>query len=158
VWARLDELEASLDAPVAALRLISKRERLGHNSWMHDNPRLSTPSHAVHLSPQDAERLGIRDGDRVRLSANGHSLELPAQVNDELSAGVIAVPHGYGHLAGSSWDTAKARGGQNINQLAAAGTGAVDPLSGMAWLVGVPVELSPVAHDSYPEARAESAE
>ncbi len=158
VWARLDELEASLGAPAAALRLISKRERLGHNSWMHDNPRLSTPSHAVHLSEHDATRLGIRDGDPVRLSANGHSMELPAQVNAELSAGVIAVPHGYGHLAGSSWDTAKARGGQNINQLAASGPSSVDPLSGMAWLVGVPVELERVTHQTASEARAEGAE
>ena len=157
VWRRLDELEASL-TETQQLRLISKRERLGHNSWMHDNPRLSTPEHAAHLSEADARRLGIRDGDRVRIAANGHSVELPARVNAELGPGVVAVPHGYGHVAGSSWSTAKARGGQNVNQLAAGGARAVDPLSGMAWLVGMPVEVEAVARIRTAESRAEGAE
>jgi formate dehydrogenase len=43
VWSRLAELEEELErastAPATSLRLFTKRERLGHNSWMHANGR-----------------------------------------------------------------------------------------------------------------------
>lgn len=155
VWARLDELSADVErGACSGLRLISKRERLGHNSWMHDSARLALPVHAAHLSTEDARRLGVTRGDRVRLSANGRQIELPVAIDPELRPGAVAVPHGYGHDPGSSWTVARARGGANVNRLAASGSAAVDPLSGMTQLVGIPVHIQIVRPRDEAEAQA----
>jgi formate dehydrogenase len=154
VWARLDELRAELDRPPTGLRLISRRQRLGHNSWMHDNARLSLPAHLAYFAAADADALGIRNGSRVRLSANGSSIELTAAIDTALMAGVVSVPHGYGHEPGSSWHVAKGRGGQNVNRLAASAAAALDPQSGMAQLVGVELGvevLAEISPDSAPK-------
>jgi molybdopterin-containing oxidoreductase family iron-sulfur binding subunit len=45
----------------------------------------------VSVSGADATRLGIRDGDELRLVAGGWSAELPARLQPGLSAGVFAV-------------------------------------------------------------------
>jgi anaerobic selenocysteine-containing dehydrogenase len=148
VYARLPELQSSLSTPPGddhTLSLITKRERLGHNSWMHENAALTTPEHAAWFSRSDAERLGLSDGDRVRLEASGRAVELPARITDDLIAGSVAVPHGYGHEPDSSWQLAVRRGGQNINRLAESGPGAVDPLSGMCRFVGLPVRVTRLA-------------
>jgi formate dehydrogenase len=153
VWSRLTELEALLDRMLKnqtsdgklRLRLFTKRERLGHNSWMHCNPRLSTPEHAAYLSPADAALLGVASGGRLRLSNAHGSIELPAVVTSDVIDGAISVPHGYGHAAESGWQAAVGRGGQNVNELAASGPTAIDPLSGMTQYVGVPVDVEAVA-------------
>ncbi|MEZ4225085.1 MAG: molybdopterin-dependent oxidoreductase [Polyangiaceae bacterium] len=144
VWTRLPELEAELRHRRRGLRLISRREALGHNSWMHDNPRLSLPEHAAYFSVRDSKRLGIESGDRVRLSVGSQSIELGARVDEDLVAGAVAVPHGYGHDAAASWRTAHSRGGCNVNQLCSADADALDPDSGMAQLVAVEIEARPV--------------
>ncbi|MBK7581959.1 MAG: hypothetical protein IPI67_17350 [Myxococcales bacterium] len=147
LYARLPELRATLTPRPAdgRLRLITKRERLGHNSWMHANPRLSGHEQRAHLSPADATRLGIASGDWIRLQTPSGSIELRAEVNADVAPGALAVPHGFGHDAASGWSSATARGGQNVNELAAAGPGAVDPLSGMTELVGLAVEVTRIA-------------
>jgi anaerobic selenocysteine-containing dehydrogenase len=147
VYARLDELASTLDlhqgeGATPVLRLFTKRERLGHNSWMHSNKALHTPEQRVHVSRQDAERLSLRDGERVRLSSATGSIELPVSISEDIVTGAVAVSHGYGHELSSSWQAARERGGQNVNLLAASGPLAVDPLTGMCKFVGVPVTLS----------------
>ena len=150
IYARLGELERSLDEPTGAgpglvLRLVSRRERLGHNSWMHASRTLPTGEQCAYLSPADAERLGVRRGDRLRLSTDSGSIELPAEPTHEMVQGAIAVPHGYGHDPHSGWHAALKRGGANVNQLAAAGPGSVNPLSGMSQFVGIPVRVERIA-------------
>ena len=148
VYERLDELEASLasePAPGVKLRLISKRERLGHNSWMHNNSKLKTAKHRAFLSPQDAARLGASAGDRVRIRSQAAEIVLPVEITADVVPGAVAITHGYGHHDGSSWTAAKARGGVNVNALAPTGPHAADPISGMSQLVGVVVELERIA-------------
>lgn len=142
VWTRLDELERSLTPSAeSTLRLISRRQRLGHNSWMHSNPALKTGPHVAHLSPADAARLNIGQGDTVRISSKSGAIELPADITDDVIEGAIAVPHGYGHHASSSWTSAVERGGANVNLLAASGPANLDPLSGMCQLIGIQVHV-----------------
>ncbi len=147
VWSRLDELESTLDASADSptLRLISRRERLGHNSWMHSNPTLKTAAHAAHLSPADATRLGIARGDQLRISSKSGAIELPAEISENVTEGAVAIPHGYGHHKNSSWTSAIARGGVNVNQLAASGPDDLDPLSGMCQLIGIRVRIERIA-------------
>jgi len=144
VYARVGELEATLDRPRRGLRLFSKRDRLGHNSWMHANPKLPSAEHAAYLSPADAARLGLGPGDPVRLSNETGSIELPVVVSSEVMEGSVAVPHGFGHDHASGWTAATARGGRNVNELAPGGPAALDSGSGMCRFVGIEVEATPV--------------
>ena len=50
------------------------------------------PGPEVELSRDDAQRLGIRDGQPVTVRANGTSLALRARLSRELAAGVVRIP------------------------------------------------------------------
>jgi formate dehydrogenase len=149
VWERLPELENTLTVATGpaelSLKLFTKREKNGHNSWMHGNRRLATDEHAVYVAPADAERLGVTEGDRVRITTPVASIELPVVISRDVVEGAVCVPHGYGHDPDSSWTTAAKRGGANVNLLASAGPDSVDRLSGMTQYVGLTVQLTRVA-------------
>lgn len=55
------------------------------------------PFNPVGISRQDAERLGIQSGDRVRLVTPGGQAEAVAQVRDGVIPGAIIIEHGFGH-------------------------------------------------------------
>ena len=55
--------------------------------------------------------------------------------------GVVAVPHGWGHARADGLAVAQAAAGENANILAPDGPDACEPLSGMARLTAIPVEL-----------------
>ena len=85
--------------PDFPLRLIGLRELRSHNSWMHNVPLLMRGgrTHAARVHPDDAERLGVADGERCRISSPHGSIEIAAMLTDEVKQGTIAVPHGWGH-------------------------------------------------------------
>lgn len=55
------------------------------------------PSNAVGIHRDDAARLQIRSGDRIRVVTPGGSAEAVAQVRGGLQRGVLAIEHGFGH-------------------------------------------------------------
>ena len=130
--------------PEFPLRLIGLRELRSHNSWMHNAPLLMRGgrTHAARIHPDDAEGVGIADGERVRISSPHGSIEIPATVTDEVKRGTVAVPHGWGHSGG--WTVANAAGGANVNQLASSDPADLERLAGMAHLNGIPVRLEAV--------------
>lgn len=144
------ELERLLGAPEPderyPLRLVGLRELRSHNSWMHNAPKLMRrrPPHAARISPVDAERAGIADGDAIRIVSRSASIETLARVSDEMTPGNIAVPHGWQHAG--TWRTAVAAGGANPNLLL--GTAPSDEnlerVSGQTVMVGVPVRVEAV--------------
>jgi anaerobic selenocysteine-containing dehydrogenase len=46
----------------------------------------------VALSSADAQALGMLDGDRLQVSADGNSVTLPTRLNGVVPDGVIAIP------------------------------------------------------------------
>jgi NADH-quinone oxidoreductase subunit G len=64
--------------------------------------RFQRPEHVVELSPKDASVRGVENGDVVRVSSNGTSVDLRARVNRRLLAGVVraAAEHVEGLEAG----------------------------------------------------------
>lgn len=152
---RLDapELLAEFDAMEMApgtdgefpLRLIGLRELRSHNSWMHNAPLLMRGGREqpARVNPADAEQAGVADGQQVRVSSKSGSIELPVTVTDEVMAGTIAIPHGWGHRGG--WRLANEAGGVNVNQLASSEADDLEKLAGMAFLNGIPVRLEPAA-------------
>ncbi len=46
-----------------------------------------SPGQRLELAPVDAERLGVRQGDRVAVSSNGHSVEAVVAVRERMRPG-----------------------------------------------------------------------
>ncbi len=54
------------------------------------------PHCALNLAPSDAARLGVRDGDRIRIATRRGAVELPAQLDAKLRDGHCWMPNGFG--------------------------------------------------------------
>jgi anaerobic selenocysteine-containing dehydrogenase len=124
------------------LRLIGLRELRSHNSWMHNVPALMRGNrhHALRIHPDDAAARGLEDGDAVTVRSAQGQVEVGVLVTDEMTPGVVALPHGWGHRGG--WTRANAAGGANSNALMSAAPESLERLAGMSLLNGVPVEVS----------------
>jgi anaerobic selenocysteine-containing dehydrogenase len=130
--------------PEFPMRMIGLRELRSHNSWMHNAALLMRGgrTHAARVHPEDAGPLGIEDGEPCRITSPHGSIEIPAQLTDEVIRGTIAVPHGWGHRGGG-WTTANGAGGANVNLLSSSEPADLEPLAGMAFLNGIPIRLEP---------------
>jgi anaerobic selenocysteine-containing dehydrogenase len=145
--ARLDDLEAELSR-TDVLRLIGRRDRRSHNSWMHGNPRISQPpgGNTALLHPQDAAERGIDDGDQIEVSSPAGTVRLPCSLTDDVARGVVVVPHGWGHAA-SGHLRARSLPGANVNDVIPGGPTHMDPVSGQAVMLAHVVEVRPVEAD-----------
>ncbi|GAY16536.1 molybdopterin-dependent oxidoreductase [Mycobacterium sp. shizuoka-1] len=128
------------------LRLIGMRELRSENSWMHNAPLLMRGNRVqtALMHVDDAADLQLADGDRIRVSSPYGEIELPVTVTKDIVAGVIAIPHGWGHTGSGGWRTANDAGGANVNQLMSSAPEDLEPLAGMARLTGVAVAVHPV--------------
>lgn len=52
------------------------------------------PAAYVSVAKSEADRLGVNDGALLSLSVGGKTLRLPLRINDELGAGLVALPKG----------------------------------------------------------------
>ncbi len=128
------------------LRMIGMREPRSENSWMHNSPLLMRGDRTQHalIHVDDAADLHIADGDMVRVTSPYGQITVGVTATKDLMAGVIAVPHGWGHKGTGTWRVANKAGGANVNQLTSSDPADVESLSGMAWLTGVPVRVERV--------------
>ncbi|MGE5841527.1 MAG: molybdopterin dinucleotide binding domain-containing protein [Deltaproteobacteria bacterium] len=69
--------------------------RTNINPWL----MLMIPENWVEISGQDAARLGVATGDRIRVSSVSNTAGIvgKARVTQGLRPGVIAISHHYGH-------------------------------------------------------------
>jgi formate dehydrogenase len=143
--------------PEYPLRLIGLRELRSHNSWMHNAPLLMRGGrrHTARIHPEDAQALGLADGESCRITSLHGSIEIEALLIDEVKRGTIAVPHGWGHSGG--WKVANQAGGANVNLLASSEPADLERLAGMAHLNGIPVRVEPVGAAARGERRGELA-
>ena len=79
----------------------------------------------------------------VEVTSERGSIVLPVRVTDEMMIGAVAIPHGFGHAAATGLTVARTTGGANVNLLADDGPDSVDPISGMARLNGILVDVRP---------------
>lgn len=124
------------------LLLIGRRHVRSNNSWMHNYHRLvkGKPRHQLLMNPQDLASRGLADGQRVRVRSRVGSIEVEVAASDEVMAGVVSLPHGWGHARpGVQMDIARAQPGASANDLT--DERQLDALSGNAVLNGVPVEV-----------------
>lgn len=126
------------------LLLVGRRHVRSNNSWMHNLDVLVRGRERCTLlvHPDDAERLGLLDGQQALVSSRVGQVEAPVEITDDIRPGVVSLPHGWGHDdPGTRLGVARTRPGVNSNLLT---DGAViDPLSGNAALNGIPVAIRP---------------
>jgi anaerobic selenocysteine-containing dehydrogenase len=145
-------LELDFHKEIAAqdqFRLITKRHVTTHNSWTHnfeDFVKGERESNYVYMHSSDGERLGLNPKDLADVSSETGTIRLPVKYLDDLMPGTVAVPHGWGHQS-SRMGVAGSTKGVNVNILAADGPEALEPVSGMARLTGIPVTVRPAAGD-----------
>jgi anaerobic selenocysteine-containing dehydrogenase len=130
------------------LVIVGRRQIRSGNSWMHNLPTLAKgPFRCTALvHPVDAERLGLREGGKARITGNaiGSAIEVQVQLSEEMMPGVVSLPHGWGHnLPGMRMQVAAERPGANLN--AVLDDARRDPLSGNAVLSGIAIEMRPLS-------------
>lgn len=144
IAADLPRLRAALTGVPASLVLVGRRHLRSNNSWMHNVSTLNGGSNrcTVQVHPADAARLGLADGGAARITTEAGEITIPVEITDTVRAGVVSVPHGWGHdRPGTRMAVAHARPGVNVNQLLDGSRR--DPLSGTSVLNGFPVQLAP---------------
>ena len=124
------------------LVLIGRRHIKTNNSWLHNSPRMVKGNNrcTLQLHPDDGTKLGIKDGDEVRVKSRVGQVIIEAEITDAIMPGVVSIPHGWGHnKKGIRLSVASQHPGVNTNILT--DDLQVDELSGNAVLNGVPVDL-----------------
>jgi anaerobic selenocysteine-containing dehydrogenase len=138
-------LVALLDTvPTEGLVLIGRRQLSSNNSWMHNLTPLVRGANTctAHVHPDDAARIGLRDGGDAVVCSRAGSITLPVQVTDVVRPGVVSIPHGWGHTSpGARTAVASVHAGVNSNVLA--DDLFVDALTGTAALNGIPITVTP---------------
>jgi anaerobic selenocysteine-containing dehydrogenase len=139
-----EEFESLASEPPGSLKLITKRDRFMHNSWFHNVDKMKRHERArnyLFMHPDDARRLGLSAGMSVRVRSTAGEVELPLAEDPDLMPGVVAATHGWGHAEARGMRVASERPGVNVNRLLPSGPGSFDPLSNMAHMTGIPVEV-----------------
>ena len=141
--ARFDELKKKKRTKNELL-MITLRDRRSQNSWIHNCPSMmkKRKGNIARMNTKDAERLGITQDDRIRVKNKLGQVELPVKVTDNIMAGVIVVPHGWGHNPKAGWKTAAATSGVNSNLLC--DDQVLERPSGHPLMNGIPVQVSKV--------------
>jgi anaerobic selenocysteine-containing dehydrogenase len=140
----LPRLRARLAGAAPKLVLIGRRDVRGSNSFMHNLPALVKGKDrcTLQVSRADAERLRLAHGGAARVTSRVGSVVAPIEVCDDLMAGVVSLPHGWGHDApGARLRVAEQHPGVNTNVLT--DDQAYDAASGTAVLFGTPVQVEP---------------
>src|SRR5439155_17804248 len=80
------------------LVLVGRRHLRSNNSWMHNLPMLVRGPErcTLQIHPDDAARLGVRDGGRATVRSRVGAVVAPVEVTDEVRTGVVSLPHGWG--------------------------------------------------------------
>jgi anaerobic selenocysteine-containing dehydrogenase len=137
-----DALFAGELANADRIKLIGKREMKRINTSSANAPELvrETTNYA-YVSPEDAARAGVADGDAVEVSSEHGRIRIPVRVTDEMMPRTIAIPQCWGHEKADGLSHARRHPGVNSNLLAGDGAENVEELSGMSHLSGILVQL-----------------
>lgn len=130
----------------AGLLLIGRRHVRSNNSWMHNCPSLvkGPDRTALLVHPADAASRGLVDGGVARVKSRVGEVTARVKVTDEVMAGVVSLPHGFGQgVVKETLRVAGAVGAAGMNVLT--DDAVVEPLTGSAVLTGVRVTVEAVA-------------
>ena len=125
--------------------MISKRERYSHNSWTHNHADFvhgKYDRNYLNISTEDARSRNLATGQWVKLANAQGEIRVQLHVTDDMMPGAVALSHGWGHQQMERLSVARKTAGSNVNVLARDGLDSLEPISGMAQLNGILVEVS----------------
>jgi anaerobic selenocysteine-containing dehydrogenase len=131
-------------ASAGTLKLISKRERYSHNSWTHNHASFVQGRHDrnhLNMSSADARDRNLEQGQWVSVFNSQGEIRAQLAVTDDMMPGAVALCHGWGHQQATRLSIASLTEGCNVNVLARDGLDSLEPVSGMAQLNGIVVEV-----------------
>ncbi|MEX2279142.1 MAG: molybdopterin dinucleotide binding domain-containing protein [Acidimicrobiia bacterium] len=99
---KLSEMDSDYPFTITTFRLATRtKARTAYDYWALE----THPENRVEINVDDAARLGISDGDRVRISSRSGSADGIAKVSQRVRSGSIAATHHYGHTqqGNSAW-------------------------------------------------------
>jgi anaerobic selenocysteine-containing dehydrogenase len=138
----MERLRAELDRDSEELLLIGRRQLRTNNSWLHNSFAMvkGRDRCTLLMHPDDAAARDLVHGQRVRIRSRAGAVEAPLHVTDHMMAGVVSLPHGFGHgRDGVKLSVAAAHAGVSANDVT--DERLYDELTGTAALNGVPVEV-----------------
>jgi anaerobic selenocysteine-containing dehydrogenase len=141
----LPRLAERLDRAPDELVLVSRRHLRSNNSWLHNVAPLMKGKDRCTLliHGDDAKKRGVTTGDLVTVTSAGGQIEVPVEVTAAIMAGVVSMPHGWGHgKVGTRMTIANGSPGVNTNILSPPAF--IDEPSGNGALNGIPVTVTPV--------------
>ncbi|HME07579.1 MAG TPA: molybdopterin dinucleotide binding domain-containing protein, partial [Bryobacteraceae bacterium] len=94
---------------------------------------------AMRIHPSDAERIGLKTGDRAICRSKRAAVEVEVLVDNGTQTGVVSLPHGFGMLYTTA-DGRLVQNGPAVNLLTAAGDR--DPIAGTPWHKHVRVNIA----------------
>src|SRR5262249_19080163 len=71
----------------AGFRVIGRRRRIGHNSWLHGGHRAGNPEESCWMNPEDLAAMGLAEGGLVEIRSPAGALSLPAVATPGLARG-----------------------------------------------------------------------
>ena len=101
LFAELDSL-ASEPAPGAnpafpfVLSAGERRSFTANTIFRNPDWRRKDRAGALRIHPDDAKRLGVDDGGRVRITTQGGSAEAAIEISDRMQPGHVSLPNGLG--------------------------------------------------------------
>jgi anaerobic selenocysteine-containing dehydrogenase len=132
-----EEVEARDSFKVIGMRQLKRMNTSSSNC----EALVKEATNYAYVSPQDAEELGVRDGDVVEVTSGFGRIEIPVRVTDEMMPRTMAIPQCWGHGKAKGLRHAVKHPGVNSNYLAGDGAGNIEGLSGMSHLSGIVVAV-----------------
>jgi len=124
------------------LLLIGRRHLRSNNSWLHNSYRMVKGRQrcTALIHPDDAAEQKIENGDTIAVTSRVGSIQILAELTDEMMPGAISIPHGWGHhREGIQLDIAAAHAGVSINDII--DDELVDELCGVSVINATPVTI-----------------
>lgn len=77
--------------------LISNNHMFHIGSYTHYAKALVDigPECIAEIHPQDAEKLGVRSGDRIKVQSSTHTVEVPVEINKRSTPGTVYIPKNW---------------------------------------------------------------
>ncbi|HEM45951.1 MAG TPA: hypothetical protein ENO23_02795, partial [Alphaproteobacteria bacterium] len=80
------------------IKLIGKREIRRLNTSSANSPDLvREKTNYAYLSPDDAARIGVKDGETVEVESRHGRIRIPVRITDEMMPRTVAIPQCWGH-------------------------------------------------------------
>ena len=95
----------------------------------------------LRVSPADADRLGLVDGDTATLTTKRASVAVTVAVDDTVQSGHVSLPNGLG-LDFPGMDGQKVQAGVGPNELT--GSADRDWIAGTPWHKSTPARVEPL--------------